>query len=219
MAMTYYLWLGILGVIAYLIGNISPSTIMAKRQGLDIKKEGSGNAGTTNALRVMGKKAGAITCIVDILKGVVAVLIGTLVLGNAGAYLCALCVFLGHVWPIVYKFKGGKGVATAFGAVLAVNPLLALISLAIVAIIVFTSKRMSLGSIIGAVAFAVLSIFLEPGFFLFACVMAIIMIVKHRANIVRLIHGEEPIMGIFEKKDKKDQEEQTETDEGGLGNE
>ncbi len=219
MAMTYYLWLGILGVIAYLIGNISPSTIMAKRQGLDIKKEGSGNAGTTNALRVMGKKAGAITCIVDILKGVVAVLIGTLVLGNAGAYLCALCVFLGHVWPIVYKFKGGKGVATAFGAVLAVNPLLALISLVIVAIIVFTSKRMSLGSIIGAVAFAVLSIFLEPGFFLFACVMAIIMIVKHRANIVRLIHGEEPIMGIFEKKDKKDQEEQTETDEGGLGNE
>lgn len=211
--LTDVLLLGVLGLVAYFIGNISPSTIMAKKQGLDIKKEGSGNAGTTNALRVMGKKAGAITCIVDILKGVVAVLIGLLIGGPAAAYLCALCVFLGHVWPIVYKFQGGKGVATAFGAVLAVNPLLALIALVIVAIVVFTSKRMSLGSIIGAIAFAILAIFLEPGFFIFACVMAVIMLVKHRANIVRLIHGEEPIMGIFNKKDK------TETDEGGSEDE
>ena len=210
-----YILLGVLGAVAYFIGNISPSTIMAKKHGLDIKSEGSGNAGTTNALRVMGKKAGAITCVVDILKGVVAVLIGMLVAGNPGAYICALCVFLGHVWPIVYKFKGGKGVATAFGAVLAVNPLLALIALAIVAIVVFTSKRMSLGSIVGAVAFAVLSIFLEPGFIAFACLMAIIMLIKHRANIVRLIHGEEPVMGIFEKKDKTE----TEPDEGGSDDE
>ena len=200
-------WLGAVGLIAYFIGNISPSTIMAKRQGLDIKKEGSGNAGTTNALRVMGKKAGAITCIVDILKGVVAVLIGLLALGNPGAYIAALCVFLGHVWPIVYRFRGGKGVATAFGAVLAVNPLLALISLAIVAIVVFTSKRMSLGSIVGAVAFTVVAVFLEPGFFAFACVMAIIILVKHRANIVRLARGEEPVMGIFKKKDEAEEGE------------
>ena len=199
---TEIILLGVLGLVAYFIGNISPSTIMAKKQGIDIKKEGSGNAGTTNALRVMGKKAGAITCIVDILKGVVAVLIGILVAGNPGAYICALCVFLGHVWPIVYRFKGGKGVATAFGAVLAVNWLLALIALAIVAIVVFTSKRMSLGSIVGAVAFAVLAAFMEPGFFAFACVMAIIILVKHRANIVRLIHGEEPVMGKFKKKDE-----------------
>ncbi len=213
MTTTSWILLGVVGLIAYFIGNISPSTIMAKRQGLDIKKEGSGNAGTTNALRVMGKKAGAITCIVDILKGVVAVLIGLLIAGNPGAYIGALCVFLGHVWPIIYKFQGGKGVATAFGAVLAVNPLLALIALVIVAIVVFTSKRMSLGSIIGAIAFAVLAAFMEPGFFVFACVMAIIMLIKHRANIVRLIHGEEPIMGIFEKKDK------TESDEGGQEDE
>ncbi|MBQ6369997.1 MAG: glycerol-3-phosphate 1-O-acyltransferase PlsY [Firmicutes bacterium] len=197
--------LGGLGVIAYFIGNISPSTIMAKKQGIDIKKEGSGNAGTTNALRVMGKKAGAITCIVDILKGVIAVLIGTLAAGPAGGWICALCVFLGHVWPIIYKFKGGKGVATAFGAVLAVKPLLALIALIIVAIVVLISKRMSLGSIIGAIAFAILAIFLEPGFFPYAAVMAIIMLIKHRANIVRLAHGEEPIMSIFEKKDKSNE--------------
>jgi glycerol-3-phosphate acyltransferase PlsY len=213
MSITAWALLGVSGLIAYFIGNISPSTIMAKQRGLDIKKEGSGNAGTTNALRVMGKKAGAITCIVDILKGVAAVVIGLLIAGNPGAYISALCVFLGHVWPIIYRFQGGKGVATAFGAVLAVNPLLALIALVIVAIVVFTSKRMSLGSIVGAVAFAVLAAFLEPGFFVFACVMAIIMLVKHRANIVRLIHGEEPVMGIFEKKDK------TESDEGGQKDE
>ena len=136
-----------------------------------------------------------------------------MVCGNVGAYLCALCVFLGHVWPIVYKFQGGKGVATAFGAVLAVNPLLAVIALAIVAIVVFTSKRMSLGSIVGAIAFPILAIFLEQGFFIYACVMAIIILVKHRANIVRLIHGEEPIMGIFKKK------EEAETDEGGQEDE
>jgi len=194
--------LGAVGLIAYFIGNISPSTIMAKRQGLDIKKEGSGNAGTTNALRVMGKKAGAITCIVDILKGVVAVLIGLLAAGSPGAYIAALCVFLGHVWPIVYKFQGGKGVATAFGAVLAVNPLLALISLAIVVIVVFTSKRMSLGSIVGAVCFAVLAVFMEPMFTIPAAVMAVIILVKHRANIRRLARGEEPVMGIFKKKEE-----------------
>ncbi len=208
-----YLLLGVLGVIAYFIGNISPSTIMAKRQGLDIKKEGSGNAGTTNALRVMGKKAGAITCIVDILKGVIAVLIGLLVCSNVGAYFCALCVFLGHVWPLVYKFKGGKGVATAFGAVLGVNPLLAAVALAITAVVVFTSKKMSLGSLVGAVAFPILAIFMEPGFVVFAAVMAIIIIIKHRANIVRLIHGEEPVMGIFESKEGKEESEEGGTED------
>lgn len=214
-----YILLGVLGVIAYFIGNISPSTIMAKRQGLDIKKEGSGNAGTTNALRVMGKKAGAITCIVDILKGVVAAVIGLLVAGPVGAYLCALCVFLGHVWPIVYKFQGGKGVATAFGAVLGVNPLLAVISLAIVAVVVFTSKRMSLGSLVGAIAFPILSIFMEPGFVVFAAVMAIVIIIKHRANIVRLVHGEEPVMGIFKSKEEKEETAAEESEEGSSENE
>lgn len=209
-AYTNLILLGGLGVLAYFIGNISPSTIMARRQGLDIKSEGSGNAGTTNALRVMGKKAGAITCVVDILKGVAAVLIGFLFIGPVGANLCALCVFLGHVFPIVYRFKGGKGVATAFGAVLAVNPLLALISLLIVAVVVFTSKRMSLGSIVGAVCFAMLSIFLEPGFFVYAAVMAIIMLIKHRANIVRLIHGEEPVLSIFDKDKGKEQDKKEE---------
>lgn len=186
-------------VIAYALGNISPSTIMAKAKGIDIKKEGSGNAGTTNALRVMGKKAGAITFVVDILKGTVAVVLGGIIGGEAAAAWCVLAVFCAHVWPVLYKFQGGKGVATAFGALLGLNWLLALICLAIVAVFVFTSKRMSVGSIAGAIAFPILAVFMEPTFVVPAIVMALIIIYKHKANISRLMKGEEPVMGIFNK--------------------
>ena len=123
------IWLWVLAlIIAYLLGNISPSTLLAKAKGIDIHKEGSGNAGTTNALRVMGKKAGVITLVVDVLKGTIAVLIGFLLAGSAGEAWCVLAVFCGHVWPVFYKFKGGKGVATAFGALLGLNPLMALLT-------------------------------------------------------------------------------------------
>lgn len=135
------IWLWVLSlVIAYLLGNISPSTLLAKAKGIDIHKEGSGNAGTTNALRVMGKKAGVITLVVDVLKGTVAVLIGFLLAGSAGEAWCVLAVFCGHVWPVFYKFKGGKGVATAFGALLGLNPLMALLTLLIVVIAVLIQQ-------------------------------------------------------------------------------
>lgn len=186
--------------IAYLLGNISPSILMARAKGIDIKKEGSGNAGTTNALRVMGKKAGVITLVVDILKGTAAVLLGGLLAGEPGSMWCVIAVFCGHIWPVFFGFKGGKGVATAFGALLGLNPLLAVIVLGIVIAAVVISKRMSVGSILGAVSFPFIAIFLEPDFVIFGTVLALIVIVKHRANIVRLLNGEEPVMSIFEKK-------------------
>lgn len=189
-------------VIAYLIGNISPSIMLAKARGIDIKKEGSGNAGTTNALRVMGKKAGVITLVVDILKGVVAVVLGTVFAGNLAGMFCAVAVFCGHVWPAFYRFKGGKGVATVFGALLGINVLVALVALAVVAVGVVVSKRMSVGSILGAVCFPAIAYFLEPDFLIPGSALALVIIIKHRANIVRLCKGEEPIMSIFEKKEK-----------------
>lgn len=189
-------------VIAYLIGCISPSIMLAKAKGIDIKKEGSGNAGTTNALRVMGKKAGVITLVVDILKGVCAVLLGTLIAGEFVGMLCAVAVFAGHVWPAVYRFKGGKGVATAFGALLGINPLLGLAALGIVVIGVLISKRMSVGSILGAVCFPAIAFFLEPVFIIPGTVMALLIIIKHRANISRLLKGEEPVLSIFDKEKK-----------------
>lgn len=190
---------------AYLIGNISPSILMAKARGIDIRKEGSGNAGTTNALRVMGKKAGAVTLVVDILKGTGAVLLGTLAGGHTAAVWCAVFVFCGHVWPVFYRFRGGKGVATAFGALLGLNPLLAVSALVIVIIGVLLSKRMSVGSLIGAVSFPFMAYFLEKDFVIPGSIMAVIILIKHRGNIGRLFRGEEPIMSIFEKK-KDDQE-------------
>ena len=186
-------------VIAYFIGNISPSTMLAKARGLDIKKEGSGNAGTTNALRVMGKKAGLITLVVDILKGTCAVLLGTLIGGYMAGMCCAVAVFCGHVWPVIYKFQGGKGVATAFGALLGIDPLLGLAALGIVVIGVLVSKRMSVGSMLGALCFPLIAFFLEPDFIIPGTVLAVTIIIKHKSNIVRLIHGEEPIMSIFDK--------------------
>lgn len=192
-------------VVAYFIGCISPSIMLAKARGIDIKKEGSGNAGTTNALRVMGKKAGAITLAVDILKGVCAVLVGNLIAGYIAGMFCAVAVFAGHVWPALYRFKGGKGVATAFGALLAIDPLLGLAALGIVVVGVLISKRMSVGALLGAICFPAIAFFLKPDFIVPGTVMAILIIIKHRANISRLLKGEEPVLSIFEKSREKDE--------------
>lgn len=183
-------------VIAYILGNVSPSIILGKLHGIDIKKEGSGNAGTTNALRVLGKKAALITLVIDVGKGILAVVIGRLTGGEAVGYLCALAVFCGHIWPCFYSFKGGKGVATAFGALLAVNWILGLAALAVVSAGLALTQRMSVGSLMGALLFPVICWFTEPDFIWIGSLMALIVLIKHRANIGRLIRGEEPKMSF-----------------------
>lgn len=180
--------------LAYFIGNISPSILIGKALGVDIKKEGSGNAGTTNALRVLGKKAAVVTLIIDIGKGVLAVWLGCRFGDETIGMFCALAVFCGHIWPCVYGFKGGKGVATAFGALLAVNWVLAVITLLVVALGLIVTRRMSAGSLLGAALFPAGCWFLENDFFYIGLAMALIVIIKHRANIARLIKGEEPKM-------------------------
>jgi glycerol-3-phosphate acyltransferase PlsY len=189
-------------VIAYLLGNISPSTIQAKMAGLDIKKEGSGNAGTTNTLRVLGKKAALITLVIDIGKGVLAVLIGGWMASPHAAGLCAVAVLLGHVFPVFLKFQGGKGVATAFGAFLAIDWRMALLCLLIVAVVVLLTRYVSLGSVTAAVACPFLCLWLDPDFVPYVIVMVLIVIFKHRADLVRLAHGEENKLS-FKMKDRK----------------
>ena len=201
-------------IIAYCIGCISPATILAKARGIDIKKEGSGNAGTTNALRVMGKKAAVITLVIDILKGVAAVSAGWLLAGQSGAIAAVLCVMLGHIWPVFLRFRGGKGIAASFGALMALDPVIGLVELGIVAAVTLISKRMSAGSIAGLVLLPVVAFIRMPEFLWVSIVMAAIMLIKHRANIIRLIHGEEPKLGFLDKdkkaadKAKEDQEVQ-----------
>ena len=178
-------------VIAYLLGCINPSIIQGKLAGVDIRKEGSGNAGTTNTLRVLGKKAALVSLIVDIGKGALAVGLGSIE-GRTCAYICVVAVMIGHILPVFYGFKGGKGVAAAFGAALSVNWKLALCALAIALIMVLISRRMSVGSIVAAAGLAVLSVFMEHGFWPYALVIAAIIIFKHKSNIQRLLKGEEP---------------------------
>jgi glycerol-3-phosphate acyltransferase PlsY len=170
--------------------------------GLDIKKEGSGNAGTTNTLRVLGKKAALITLVIDIGKGVLAVLIGGWMSSPHAAGLCAVAVLLGHVFPVFLKFQGGKGVATAFVAFLAIDWRMALLCLLIVAVVVLLTRYVSLGSVTAAVACPFLCLWLDPDFVPYVIVMVLIVIFKHRANLVRLAHGEENKLS-FKMKDRK----------------
>lgn len=192
----------ILLLIAYMLGNISPSTILAKAKGIDIKKAGSGNAGTTNALRVLGAKAALITLVIDIGKGFLAVFLAGMFLNPMQVSFCALAVFLGHVWPLLLKFKGGKGVATAFGALLALNWQLALICLGIVVLVVLVTRMVSLGSVTAAIAFPFLAYFMEKEFLTAGICMALILIFKHRANIARILSGNESKLS-FKKKENK----------------
>ena len=194
-------WFVLVIVISYCLGNISPATLQAREKGIDIKKAGSGNAGTTNTLRVLGPKAALVTMVVDIAKGALAVSLAYIFAPHAAMY-CALAVFIGHIWPVFLKFKGGKGVATAFGAVVTLDWRLGLLSMLIVVLAVLLTRKVSLGSIIIGLAFPVECYFMKPDFIYVGTIMALLVLFKHRSNFVRLIHGEEDSISFsrFQKK-------------------
>ena len=183
---------------AYFIGNISPAILIGRLHGIDIKKEGSGNAGTTNVLRVLGKKAAAETLLVDILKGVLAVGLGRL----AGTYflpepdvlamICCAAVLFGHIWPAIFGFRGGKGIATGFGALITFQWQIGLGLLVIAVTGIVLSRRVSVGSILAALSLPVLAWFFAADFILPLGLLALIVLWKHRANIVRIFKGQEP---------------------------
>ncbi len=183
------------------MGNFSPATIIAKLKGHDIRKEGSGNPGTTNTFRVLGKKAALAVFLADILKGTIIVLIAKIVSPVCGM-LCATAVIVGHMWPIIYGFKGGKGVAATLGVFIALDWRVGLIGLIIAAIFLIITKRMSVGSLLGAISLPFSSLILMKAsgtvltdssiFTLWCVVPALLIIYGHRANIKRLLHGQEP---------------------------
>jgi glycerol-3-phosphate acyltransferase PlsY len=190
-------------VISYFLGNISPSILIGRAMGIDIRKQGSGNAGTTNALRVLGKKVAVAVLAIDILKGVAAVMLGRYIGGQELAMYCGLAVFLGHIWPAAFGFRGGKGIATGFGIAFAWEPLLGLILLASAAIFFVTTKRVSVGSIVAAIVFPFAAYYFDHQYLLVAAVMGIIVLIKHRMNIKRLIRGEEPKVSFRKQEGKK----------------
>lgn len=186
------------GVIGYLLGNISSGYLVSKAYGLrDIRKHGSGNSGTTNVLRTLGWLPSVLTLVGDCLKGYVACLIGRALGGDLGMLIGGLCAILGHDFPVLMGFKGGKGIATSLGLIIAINPWLALGELVVQIIAVAITRTMSIASLITAVAFPVLVAFMERGrenyplFLAFAIAASALALFGHRSNIDRLIKGKE----------------------------
>ena len=190
-------------VVAYLLGNISTSYIVAKRlAGVDIRTQGSGNAGSTNVLRTMGKKAGALTFGGDVLKGVVAVGFARILAYYMKsdqvtcAYIAVAAVVIGHNWPAFLGFRGGKGVATSLGSMIAINPVLALSCFGIFLVIVAITKYVSLGAIIGISMSPIMMVFTKNSKGLIATLfLTVSVIYTHRENIKRLLSGTERKLG------------------------
>ena len=177
-----------------------------KFAGFDVREKGSGNAGTTNMLRSVGKKAAAITLVCDILKGVVAILIA-IFLGNLFnaqnksilVQIAGIAVVVGHTFPVFFGFKGGKGVATSLGILIMSNWEIGLICLAVGVTLIAITKMVSVGSCSAAILFAVLTYFIKDnyivsegsGYLVYSIILAVFILFNHRSNIVRLIHGKE----------------------------
>jgi glycerol-3-phosphate acyltransferase PlsY len=190
----------IVALIAYIIGSFSSSYVLGKvLKKTDIRAYGSGNAGATNAVRVFGKKIGALAFILDVLKGVLAVYIGNRLLGYDGKLIAGFFVVVGHNWPIFLKFKGGKGIATSFGILLSIHWSTAISILLVFIIVVIISRYVSLASISAAIVAPVAVLIVKRPFdikfFVMTSLLAILAIYRHRENIKRLLEGKEYRIG------------------------
>lgn len=190
--------IGVLILFAYLLGSVPSGYVLGKLAGIDVRRIGSGNIGATNVARVIGKRQGILTLVADATKGFLPVMAGfALGFEPFGIALVAGSVFLGHLFPVFLNFKGGKGVATALGALLAIAPLATLILVVVFALIVFGCRIVSLGAI-GAAMLAplVLWLFYQPAAIVgMGVFFALMIVIRHRGNIQRLRAGTEPRFG------------------------
>lgn len=209
----------LMGVIAYLIGSVNFSVILSKKiAGFDVREKGSGNAGSTNMLRSVGKGAAVLTLICDILKGVIAIAIA-MILGNILAdskrellvQIAGIMVVLGHTFPIFFQFKGGKGVATSLGIILMSNWQIGLICLVFALVLMILTRIVSLGSCMAAVLFPVLTLFINEHYtvltegkagstyLIYSIILALIVLYNHRSNIKRILNGTENKLSFSKK--------------------
>jgi acyl phosphate:glycerol-3-phosphate acyltransferase len=191
--------IGLLVLLGYLIGSISTGVLISRWVSQkNLQTEGSKNIGATNVARLLGRKWGILTLLGDVLKGMIPIWIGQEVLAgtsNYYFYLCliALAAFMGHLFPIYLRFKGGKGVATALGIFILLGPKALLIAIPFFVLIVYFGKYISLGSIVATGSFPVFLIIFhyDKSIILLSIVIAVAIILKHRENMVRLWRGEE----------------------------
>lgn len=201
-------------ILAYLLGSIPTSVWVSKKvYGIDIREYGSGNAGTTNTFRILGKGAGIAVFIVDVFKGWLAVEVSRLSQYAWGSeaivnlqIILGLCAVLGHIFPIWARFRGGKGIATLFGMILAIHPIVALSLVGVFFLMLFLTRYVSLSSIVASVAFPLLILFIfkdqatEISYKVFAIATACMVVLTHHKNIGRLLAGNESKVHIGKKR-------------------
>ncbi|MHB1392650.1 MAG: glycerol-3-phosphate 1-O-acyltransferase PlsY [Clostridia bacterium] len=195
----------LVSVIAYLLGNCATAYLVSKFAAkIDIREYGSGNAGSTNVLRVLGAKAAALVFLGDVLKGVAAVLIGRYIGGSYGELLAGIFVVAGHNWPIILGGKGGKGIATTIGLMIPIDPIMVVLIVIVGVTLIAVTRYVSLGSIAGIVIFPISMIITQKPieYIIFSLVLTAMAIYKHRSNIERLVKGKESKLG---RKTKPDQ--------------
>ena len=198
--------------LAYLIGSI-PTAVWVGRKfhGIDVREHGSKNAGATNTFRVLGRKSGWFVLIIDVLKGLLAAILPLLFKTEyddnqllffqlSTSFVC----IIGHVYPVFAQFRGGKGVATALGIIIGLNPFSAGISLLIFLIVFFAFRYVSLGAIITSIAYPFISYFVvkedAKSMIVFSVLLGVLIVLSHRKNIKRLINGEESRMNLSKRK-------------------
>jgi glycerol-3-phosphate acyltransferase PlsY len=179
---------------AFALGSIPTGVIVARARGIDLRKVGSGNIGATNVGRAMGKGWALFVLLFDALKGYVPVALAPRWLPPMGVAIVAIAAVLGHMFSVFLKGRGGKGVATSLGAALAIAPLAALASAAVYAILYAAFRISSLGSLVAIATFP-LALYLtgarDPAPYVFAGVIAVLVIARHKDNLRRLLRGEE----------------------------
>lgn len=199
-------------VLAYLLGSVPTAVWVSKKiYGIDIREHGSGNAGATNTFRILGSKAGSAVMLIDMLKGFLAVKLSIFSsfawtsepFVNLQIFL-GLAAVVGHIFPIWADFRGGKGIATLFGMILGIQPLVAVSLVGVFLLMLFLTRYVSLSSICASIAFPVLIMFIfrepELSYRLFAIATACLVILTHHKNINRLINGNESKVPLFRKK-------------------
>jgi glycerol-3-phosphate acyltransferase PlsY len=205
-------------VIAYLIGSL-PTAVWVSRIffGIDIREYGSGNAGATNTFRVLGSRWGTFVMIIDVLKGVAATSLYILLpyyMNSTSEWDrtnfmvgLGLAAVLGHIFPIWADFRGGKGVATLFGMILAIQPLVAVCCVGVFLLVLYLTRFVSLSSILASIAFAVFILIIfnekEPLYRAFAIAVALLVVLTHQKNISRLLRGSESKVPILKYRDRR----------------
>lgn len=189
-----------IAAIGYLIGSVNCAIVVGKlKYHRDVRAAGSGNAGATNTARLFGAGAGVATLLGDMVKAVIAALIGQALAGRTGLMAGGLACLVGHCWPVFFRFKGGKGMAVAAGALLTLDRQMLVIILAFFIVVFLVSRRVSLCTVLSVLLFPPVYLLAErqaDACFWLGCAMVALIVFQHRQNIARLLAGTEPMLQL-----------------------